>query len=538
MSKLGDRRSFLFAVTGAAASSWLPSRLAGSEVQAGLVSGQVEAAAAGNAVLAGGGNAVDAIVTAALVAGVVAVHSTGIGGYGGHLVIAGLPGRKVTAIDFNSTAPVALRTDYFEVDKNGQVPGLANMYGWLAAGVPGVLAGLQLALDRYGTRSLAEVMQPAIKFAREGFPVSRGFASALKAARVRLAADAGSARLFFANGQTLVEGAKFQNPDLAALLEKLADRGSVASFYDGDTADKIAAAFQANGGVLKAADLSAYKAREIVPLSLDWNGYTVHAPPPTAGSLTVLQTLAALKALGWTGKDTATDDQAFVESLRVAWHDRLQLLGDPSQVSVPTEKLLSTEYAQETAERVRAALRDRKPISTQTDGRSTSGTIHLNSVDSQGLTVALTFTHGESLGAQVTVDGLGLVLGHGVSRFDPRSGLANSPGPGKRPLHNMCPIVVTKNDQPVLAIGATGGRRIVNAVTNVLARRIGGGDSLADAVKKPRFHTEGGLTVTIDEGYVHDRLKPLGYAISTSKVATLSAVERDSQTGVPTSAAR
>src|SRR5439155_5681098 len=139
------------------------------------------------------------------------------------------------------------------------------------------------------------------------------------------------------------------------------------------------------------------------PLALDWQGFRIHTPPPTAGGLTVLQALAALKAFGWE-KATFTDPAATharVEALRVAWHDRLRHLGDPAHADVPVAKLLSADYAKETAARVRAAVTDRKPVPGGTDGRPAGGTIHLNAVDGTGLAVALTFTHGDSFGAGV-----------------------------------------------------------------------------------------------------------------------------------------
>ena len=204
---------------------------------------------------------------------------------------------------------------------------------------------------------------------------------------------------------------------------------------------------------------------------------------------------------------------------------------DPRQADVPIQKLLSDEYARETVQRVRAAVQARKPVAGKSDGRPAGGTIHLNAVDAAGLTVSLTLTHGESLGAQVTVDGLGLVLGHGMSRFDPRPGRPNSPGPGKRPLHNMCPAIVTKDDKPVLAIGATGGRRIVSGLVNVLARRIGEALPLAAAVKAPRLHTEGGLALWAEEGWPSDAMKALGYTVTKGAVSSLSAIELEKVDG-------
>src|SRR4051812_4679168 len=359
-----DRRRFL----STAAVLGLPGFLRAADPPAGRVNGQPQAAAAGMAVLAAGGNAVDAVVAAALVAGVVAVPSTGIGGYGGHLVVA-RPGGKPTAIDFNSTAPAAAGPDMFPLDDKGTVKGGVNNHGWLATGVPGVLAGLQLALDKFGSKKLAELAKPAIQYARGGFAVSKNLALAILKARDQFARDPGSAKLFLnAKGEPLAEGATFRNPDLGELLQKLADKGRVDDFYTGDVARQIAAAFRANGGLVTADDLAAYRAVEVAPLSLEWKGHTLFTPPPTAGGLTVLQALATLKALD--GKDDGPAGvQARVEALRLAWDDRLRQLGDPKHADVPVERLLSEKYAKAAAEKVRAAVAAKKPVEAKSDGR-------------------------------------------------------------------------------------------------------------------------------------------------------------------------
>ena len=418
----------------------------------GLVVGHVLAAKSGMEVLAAGGNAVDAAVAAGLAAGVSSVQMCGIGGYGGHLVIALPGGKKVTAIDFNTAAPAAARPEMFPLDEHGSVEGEINTFGWLAAGVPGTLAGLQLALDRYGTRPLRTVMQPALRLARDGFEVSPSFAAATREYRAHLVKDDASARLLLRDGKPLERGMTFRNPELADLLETLAKRNSVDSFYRGDIGKQIAREFQKNGGLVTADDLAAYQAREVETLALDWRGHSIHTAPLTAGGLTVLQALSALKAMGW-AKQAADDPattHAMLETLRIAWNDRLTLLGDPSKVDVPIARLLSEDYARQTAEKVEKAVMDEKLIAGTTDGRSAHGTVHLSAVDGQGMMVALTLTHGGSFGACVTVDGLGLILGHGMSRFDPRTGKSNSPGPGKRPLHNMCPCVVLRDGQPLV----------------------------------------------------------------------------------------
>jgi gamma-glutamyltranspeptidase / glutathione hydrolase len=208
---------------------------------------------------------------------------------------------------------------------------------------------------------------------------------------------------------------------------------------------------------------------------------------------------------------------------------------------VPIDRLLSERYSKQSADRIRAAIKDKMPVEAQSDNRPARGTIHLTAADASGMMAALTFTLGDSLGAQVAVDGFGLILGHGMSRFDPRPDHPNAVGPGKRPLHNMCPTIVTRDGQPVLALGATGGRRIVNTVFDVLANDIGQGRSLADAVKAPRVHTEGDLLLTLEAAWptsVTDHFKQLGYILRTAPAASLNAIERDPSAGTLSSASR
>jgi len=431
----------------------------------------------------------------------------------------------------------------FTVDDKGVVKDRANTFGWLAAGVPGAPAGLQLALDKFGTKKFAELVKPAIRYARGGFPVVKGVATAIKTHQERFAKDPGSAKLFFDKGELLAEGATFRNPDLADLLQALADKGRVDDFYKGKFAERIAAAFKKNGGLVTADDLAAYKAVEVTPSSIEWKGHTVYTPPPSSGGLTVLQMLAMLKALGWPDGDAMAPPavQTRVEAMRLAWGDRLRRLGDPKYADVPVNELLSEKSANAHAKLVQLAVQQKKPADVKSDGRPAGGTIHLNAVDSSGMMVALTFTHGNAFGAQVTVDGLGLILGHGMSRFDPRPGRPNSPGPGKKPLHNMCPTIVTHEGKPVLTIGATGGRKIVNTVCEVLAHRIGENRTLPEAVKAPRVHTEGDLSLLLEKDWpatVVDRFKELGYAVKEGTGATLSAIERDSMSGELRAAAR
>lgn len=531
-----NRRAMLQRSAGAAlASVWSARRLIAGEQSArpnGFVVGEPTAEKVGARVLADGGNAVDAIVAAALAAAVAAPHQTGIGGYGAAGMFAVEDGRRIVALDANSAAPAAMRADTFQPDARGQVPGRVNEFGWLATGVPGILAGLQQVLNCYGTRPFCELVQPAIAIARDGFPWPTNLAATIRGAAKQFENDPGSRKLFFRDGQPLAAGEQFRNPELAEMLGALAKANSVEPFYRGDVAQCIAAEFQKHGGLVTAQDLAAYQARLVEPLCLSWGEHAIYTAPLTAGGLTVLQALATLQAMGWEKlPEGVSRTQLRIEALRLAWRDRLTLLGDPACVAVPQAKLLSTDYARECASRITKSVSKGKLLSHSVTRRDHSGTIHLSAADQQGNFAALTLTHGNSFGARVTVDGLGLTLGHGMSRFDPRPEHPNAPGPGKRPLHNMVPTIVTRGGQAVLAAGGRGGRKIPNAMFELLTEFVVRGRPLAESIAAPRCHTEGDSTVEFEKSWPAaetSELEKLGYKIKTGSSATLSAVARES----------
>lgn len=501
----------------------------------GVVAGEPTADKVGAQVLADGGNAVDAIVAAALSAAIASPHNTGIGGYGGHMTIALAGGKKVTSIDFNSTAPAAAREDMFAPDEQGNSRAGASQFGWLAAGVPGILAGMQLALDRHGTKSFRESVAPAIRLARDGFKLTAGLADTMAGGAALFRRDEGSRQLYFRNDKPPAAGDTFRNPDLAAMLATLAERNSVESFYRGDIAQRIAEQFTKHGGLVTAKDLAAYRAREVEPLKLTWRGFDIRTAPLTAGGLTVLQALQILRALDWDKLPAAfTRTHARIEALRFAWHDRLRLLGDPEKTKVPVAKLLSVDYAREAAMQISRVVRNGTLLPLQTQSREQPGTIHLSAADKHGNMAACTLTHGGNFGARVTVNGLGLTLGHGMSRFDLRPGRPNSPGPGKRPLHNMCPTIVLREGRPILALGARGGRQIPNALFEALTQFVALGRDMTEAVAAPRLHTEGNATLQIEKTWPAgevDALSRVGYQVKTGFAAVISAVSFDPKTG-------
>ncbi len=530
--RIGRRRfvieSGCLAVAGSLGPWWRADTWATAvEQPTAAVTGHPQSVAVGEQVLHHGGNAVDAVVAAAFMAGVVALPSTGIGGYGGVAIVGGLPDGRVSAIDFNGTAPIAMRENQYEA--MGAEGNAARMTGWTSVGVPGVLAGLQKLLDLHGTWPLARVMEPAIQAANDGFKITASMSKQIETHAKQLSRDPGSRKLFVPHNAAPPAGATFRNPELGKLLELLARDGNVDAFYRGRFAEQIVQQCQANGGWLAIEDMHGYQARVVEPLQLYWGDATVYTLPPTSGGMTVLQILNSLQALDWpNGVPPERRDIALVESMRLAWHDRLKRLGDPQFMYIPKKEMLSRQSADLAAQKVRASLMQGKPLEGASDGLSAGGTIHLNAVDATGLSVALTFTHGDGFGSHATVDGLGLLLGHGLSRFDPEPGRANSPASGKRPLHNMCPTLVARDKRIALTIGATGGRRIVNAVANVLAHYLGGQMPIQTAVKVPRLHSEGGLDLIAEaDSTAIDSLRRFGFVVNQGSVANLTAIGRN-----------
>ncbi|MEO6336798.1 MAG: gamma-glutamyltransferase [Verrucomicrobiota bacterium] len=485
----------------------------------GAVVGEPVAAKIGEAILSDGGNAIDAAIATAFAAGITSPSKCGLGGYGGHAIIA-LANGKITAIDFNSAAPAKAREERFPLDEKGRVKGNLNYHGWLAAAVPGTPAGLQLALERYGTRSLRDVLAPTIRLCEEcvSVPSETKTQAALDASRDNPTPESARSRAH-------VETRK--NTKLAQLFKTLAERNSVESFYRGDIAQKIADAFQTNGGLVTVEDMAAYRAREMKPLKLDWNGLTIHTAPLTSPGLMMLEAMSILKSLGWAKLSARERLQAKLEALRIAWADRAQFFGDPEKVKVPVEKLLSSARAHEMKTKVQLAVKESRPVPLKIDSFDDEGTINISAVDRHGNMVAVTLTHGSGFGARVAVEEFGMVLGHGMWRFDPRPGRPNSPGPGKRAVNNMCPTVVTRGGKPVLAIGGAGGTRIPNSVFEVLINYVGLGASMDDAMKAPRLQTTGTLKLGMEKGHSSEDqefLKKIGYKISTTPGAYVSAV--------------
>lgn len=476
------------------------------------------------------GNAVDSAVATALIAAVKAPSQTGIGGYGLSAIVAAQDGNRIVAIDANSAAPQSMPADIFKPGPDGTVKDRINDSGWLAAGVPGVLAGLQALIDHFCSTGFNELVQPAIQIAQHGFPWPETLAKTTNSRPV-FRKDPGSQQLYLPGGSPIPPGEIFRNPDLANLLQHLAAKNRVDDFYKGSIATQIAAAFAKNGGLVTAADLANYSANLVTPLALTIDDLTVHTPPLTAGGLTVLQMLHAEHFLAQTtGLAPEERLHAAVEIMRIAWHDRLCLLGDPAAAAnseVPLTRLLSANYARESAAAATTAARKKQILNHPIKPKQHSGTIHISAADNSGLTIALTLTHGNGFGAGVTVPGLGLTLGHGMSRFETNPEHPNAPGPAKRPLHNMVPAIVTHHHRTQFALGGAGGRRIPNTVYSILRAALILKQPLSQALQSVRFHTEGNQTLQISANtpeQTRNYLNQIGYQTASSPSAAIASI--------------
>lgn len=477
------------------------------------------AARAGREILETGGNAVDAAIATALALCVAKPSSNGIGGYGGAMVIYLAEPRRIVAIDYNTRAPEAATEDMYgpvtpcasgNAGGFAGVEGRRNMFGPLAVSVPATIAGLSLAAKQYGRLGWARVVQPAVKLAADGFTVWPGLHANITTLIENT--DPDSAAAFLPDGRIPEDGDTWKLPDVARLLEILADDPD--GFYRGEPARMIARRVQSMGGILTEEDMADYHIDVSEPLELSYRGHTVYAVPGVSGSPTALQAMAVMQFLNTRQYDP--EDPGYwgdmAGTLVLAWHDRLSLLGDISGSGMLIDHLRSHRYAQQLASRVRAGNFAPAP----SDFDPTTCTVHVNTCDADRNMVALTQTHGGGYGSRVAVPGLGIVLGHGMSRFNPEAGHPNSPGPRKRPVHNMSPLILTKDGMPAASIGLPGGRTIPSLMAQFVADIVDFGMTAGEQLRFPRIHTQGGAIQHTEDmpEYALDAISQRGHELA------------------------
>lgn len=454
---------------------------------------------AGLAVLKSGGNAIDAAVAVGLTLGVVDTHNSGIGG--GCFLLIRLASGKIMAIDGREMAPAAATRDMF-VRAGRAVPELSQT-GPLASGVPGELAAFEYAVRHYGRKPLRDLIRPAADLAERGFAVDRNFAARLKSVASEAAEFEATRAIFFKGDRPVQAGDWLRQLDLARTYRAIAEQGS-GWFYRGPFARETARWMQAHGGILTEADFANYHIELRSPVSTSYRGkQVVSFPPPSSGGVHVVEMLNILEHFPIAQLDEASRLQAIAESMRLAFADRAHWLGDPDFANVP-RGLISKEYA--------AGLARQIDLSHATQGGShgtppgwerdffEKHTTHFSVADADGNWVAATATINTSYGSKVVIPGTGVVLNDQMDDFSAQPGApnafglvgaeANAVAPGKRPLSSMSPTLVLDGGEPIIALGAAGGPKIITAVLLELVGMLDLGRPPAAALAAPRVHQQ------------------------------------------------
>ncbi len=450
-----------------------------------VVSRETHATDAGVATLQAGGNAIDAAVTVAMALAVTHPSAGNLGG-GGFMLIRLADGRS-TFIDFRERAPNAATHDMY-LGPDGK-PTKDSLVGYRANGIPGTVRGMEYAHSKYGKKPWKDLLEPAIKLARDGFPLGYGLSESLRSKNLgeRLGQFPETKRIFLKDGALYEFGETFKQPDLARTLERIQKKGA-KDFYEGETARLLTADQKEHGGTLTMEDLRDYKAIERKPIEGKYKNFgIITAPPPSSGGAGIIQMLGMLDGSGYekAGAGSALELHWEAEVMRRYFADRSEYLGDPDFVKVPLVSLLNPKYI----EKQRASIDPNKatPSSSIKPGNLTAyetmETTHYSIVDAEGNAVSVTYTLNGGFGSGVVAKGLGFLLNNEMDDFAPKpgepngygliQGEANSIAPHKTPLSSMSPTIVTKDGKLYIVAGSPGGPTIINTVFQTIANIMG-----------------------------------------------------------------
>ncbi|MCI0485307.1 MAG: gamma-glutamyltransferase [Blastocatellia bacterium] len=446
-----------------------------------------------------GGNAVDAAVAVGLALAVTWPAAGNLGG-GGFMMIRRADG-NTEVIDYRERAPLAASRDMY-LDKDGNVIKDASTIGYRAVGVPGTVAGMALALERHGKLKWRDVVDPARRLAAEGFILNYHTARSLRGSERLLSRFPDSKRVFLRDGKFYEEGERLSQPELAATLARIKEKGP-REFYEGETARLIAADMKANGGLITAKDLKEYEPSIRKPLRGTYRGHEIISmPPPSSGGAALIEMLNILERynLSELGHNSSAALHLLVEAQRRAFADRAEFMGDADFVKVPVEGMISKTYADEIAATIdperatpSADIRAGKPVAYESDQ-----TTHYTVIDAEGNVVSNTYTLNGGYGSGVTARGTGVLLNNEMDDFTSKPGVPNAYGllqsennaiaPRKRPLSAMTPTIVLKDGKVYFAIGSPGGPTIINTVLQVIVNIIDFEMNIQQAIDAPRFH--------------------------------------------------
>src|SRR4051812_23703683 len=490
----------------------------------GLVVAQERLAAqVGADILRQGGNAVDAAVATGFALAVTYPRAGNIGG-GGFMVIHSAGRNEDAAIDYRETGPAAITRDIF-LGPDGKPDSDKSRNSALGIGVPGTVAGLALAWEKYGSGrfTLAKILTPAIELARDGFVAADDMADTLSDMYRRMGRWPNSAKAFSrSDGTPLQEGDRLIQSDLAATLSAIAEQGP-RGFYEGPVAERLAKAVRNGGGIMTVDDLKSYQAVIRSPVRGSYRGYDIVSMPlPSSGGTVLLQSLNILEGFPMADmkQGSAPSLHVMIEAMKRAYADRARYLGDPAFVNAPVNVLLTKEYAA----RLRAGIDPARATPAgdvvAVSPREGSNTTHYSVVDSSGNAVSNTYTLNFPYGVGLVAEGTGVLLNNELDDFTAAVGASNAfglvgfeanlPGPGKRPLSSMSPTIVLKDGKPVLVTGSPGGSRIISAVLQVVIDVVDYKMDVAAAVAAPRIHHQWMPDeVRIERGFPSDVLAGL-----------------------------
>jgi gamma-glutamyltranspeptidase/glutathione hydrolase len=505
-----------------------------------VVSSQELASRAGIEIMQAGGNAIDSAVATGFALAVVHPAAGNLGG-GGFMLIRMADG-NAHFVDYREKAPAAARPDMY-LDARGNVIEDASLIGYRSIAVPGSVAGMVYAEQKYGKLTLQQVLAPAIRLARDGYALSWGEARDFHDKYLTQFPE--SRRIFQRDGGYYQPGEVFRQPNLARTLERIAAKPD--DFYHGDMARELAAAIQKGGGLITTDDLAHYEIKEREPVRGSYRGYEViSAPPPSSGGTVLIEVLNILEGydLNKLGNRSSLSIHFTTEAFRRAFFDRAEFMGDPDFAKIPVAQLVDKKYGAAwrdsiAADRASASKELKRPaifseleqyaalhVAPQAYQEGTH-TTHYSVVDAEGNAVAVTTTINNWFGSHVTADGLGFLLNDEMDDFSAKPGVPNSDGliqgtanaigPGKRPLSSMTPTIVVRDGKPFLILGSPGSSKIITTVANVLMGVIDYGMNIQEAVDAPRFHNQWLPDVVNVERWfspdtVHD-LEKMGYHV-------------------------
>ena len=520
----------------------LPAVAFGLRSEHGMVaSGHRLASEAGITMLRQGGNAIDAAIATSLALGVVSPSSCGIGG-GGFMVVFDQRTATVATLDYREAAPAAATRDLF-IRNGAAVPEL-SLWSGLAVAVPGEVAGLAAASQRFGSLPLSVVAAPAIEYARNGFPIGEHLAQMIAGQRDRIAAHPRLAALLFrADGTPLQADDVLRQPDLARTLEHVASSGA-PGFYNGPVAEAIVATVRAAGGVMTLSDLADYRPIWRPPVHGRFDGYNIYSmPPPSAGGGVLVTILNVLSTYDLTALEhnSPTYMHLLAEAMQFAFADRAAFYGDPDFVDVPLAWLLSPARANQLRRRLSAATTFSPRFYGSRFAAGDRGTSHLSVIDSDGNAVACTTSVNTAFGSMLTAGDSGIILNNTMDDFSAQPGVpnvygligaeVNAVGPKKRPLSSMSPTIVTRDGKAVAVAGGSGGPFIISGTLQALLNSLVFNQEASAALAAPRIHHQWAPPVLMLEDGIRpiDRsaLRRLGHqSTSVPKIGAVQLIRR------------